>query len=303
MKFLIAGVFFVVSFALPPCKTDLDCSLNGVCNTQTGVCACDKPWIGNIDGSNTLPDCGFLDFLPSPVSSCGPACVFHGGPSSVDTSWTSWGISVLSADDGLYHGMVAEMANECGLGAWTKGSQVIHTNSSSPTGPFLRVAGDPVVPPWSHNPQQILAPDGTHVIFTLGDGWAQNGAPQNCTKQGAKEELSMAPTEGFPPLKGLGNCTRLTTPANCNPNPCWSCNVTLHTSKDLNAEGPWTPHTTQLIGLSNYDNIGNWWVMFWEIHSRSLKHALKKHSLELTQPFLCPGTPRPWFFLTALSLS
>jgi len=177
-------------------------------------------------------------------------------------NWTSWGMSVMNVD-GTYHGMVAEMANECGLGAWTKGSQVIHTTSSSPTGPFVRVAGDPVVPPWSHNPQMIQAPDGTYVIFTLGDGWAQNGAPQNCLpKKGDHRVFPHATPKveevTFPPLKGLGNCTRLATPNNCNPNPCWSCNVTLHYSQDLNAEGPWTPITTQLIGLSNYDNIGNW---------------------------------------------
>jgi len=50
----------------------------------------------------------------------------------------------------------------------------------------------------------------------------------------------------------------LAHPANCNPNPCWACNITLHASADLQAAGPWTPHTAQIIGLSNYDNIGNW---------------------------------------------
>ena len=65
-------------------------------------------------------------------------------------------------------------------------------------------------------------------------------------------------TVGFPPLKGLGNCTRLQTPANCDPSPCWACNITLHFSSDLATGGAWTPHTTQLIGLSNYDNIMNW---------------------------------------------
>jgi hypothetical protein len=170
MLALVAALFISwvrASAALPPCKSDMDCSLNGVCNVSTGVCRCDKPWVGNVDGSNQLPDCGYLDFLPSPVSSCGPACAFHGGPSSVDEAWTSWGMSVLAVSSTEYHGFVAEMANECGLGAWTKGSQVIHATSPTPTGPYTRVPGDPVVPAWSHNPQQIVAPDGTHVILCV----------------------------------------------------------------------------------------------------------------------------------------
>ena len=42
------------------------------------------------------------------MSSCGAACVFHGGPSSLDVDWTSWGMSVMEVD-GEYHGFVAEM--------------------------------------------------------------------------------------------------------------------------------------------------------------------------------------------------
>ncbi len=52
----------------------------------------------------------------------------------MDVNWTSWGMSVMPID-GTFHGFVAEMANECGLGAWTKGSQVVHVTASSPEGP------------------------------------------------------------------------------------------------------------------------------------------------------------------------
>jgi len=40
----------------PPCAVDEDCNLNGLCDTKTGVCACDKPWGG--------ATCGELRFLP-----------------------------------------------------------------------------------------------------------------------------------------------------------------------------------------------------------------------------------------------
>ena len=264
MLVLLAALFSGAARALPACASDADCSFNGQCDTASGVCACDAPWVSDVDGAGTLPACGFLSFKPSPVSACGPACAFHGGPSSLDTAWTSWGMSVALLN-GSFHGFVAEMANGCGLSAWTKGSQVVHATADAPAGPYTRVAGGLAVPPWSHNPQHITASDGTHVIFTLGDGWAQNGAPENCTKRGGGGGGGGAAAAAAPfmePLsagaRGLGNCTPLAAPANCNPNPCWACNITLHTSADIDAPGPWAPFATQIIGLSNFDNIQNW---------------------------------------------
>ena len=257
---LLAALALAAPGSAPACTSDADCSYNGVCALATGTCLCDAPWVSDLGTGDpqTLPGCSYLDFLPSPVSPCGPACAFHGGPSSLDTNWTSWGMSVLQVSPTEFHGFVAEMANGCGLSAWTRGSQVIHATAASPTGPFLRAAGPPVVPPWSHNPQHILAPDGTHVLFTLGDGWAQNGPPLNCSGGAAAGLAGPAPPPHQPPLRGLGNCTVVAHPANCNPAPCWSCNITLHTSADVQGAGPWTPHSTQIIGLSNSDNIANY---------------------------------------------
>ena len=276
--------------ALPPCATDADCSLNGVCDAASGVCACDAPWVSDLDGESTV-GCSFLDLAPSPVGACGPACVFHGGPSSLDARWTSWGMSVVAAPagGGAVHGYVAEMANECGLSAWTRGSQVVHASAASPTGPFLRgpAGADVVVPAWAHNPQVIRAPDGNYVIFTLGDGWPQNGAPLNCSTAAAAaaaaaaaESAEAGPAEataeaaseadahaqpqprsspGLGPLGRYGNCTvQSPAPNNCDPNPCWTCNVTVHVSAAPDAAGPWTPHTVVINGLSNYDNLLNW---------------------------------------------
>jgi hypothetical protein len=61
------------------------------------------------------------------------------------------------------------------------------------------------------------------------------------------------------PLGRYGNCSvQDPQPNNCNPNPCWSCFVTVHTAEKLDAPGPWHPHTVQINGLSNYDNLLNW---------------------------------------------
>ena len=264
----------------PACTSDLDCSLNGVCDAGSGACACDAPWVSGLDGVtgvSELPYCSFLDFKPSPVSPCGPACVFHGGPSSLDTNWTSWGMSVIEVG-GAYHGFVAEMANECGLGAWTKGSQVVHTTSATPTGPFTRgpAGSDIVVPAWAHNPAVIKSPDGAYVIFTLGDGWPQNGRPDNCTASGSAGGASVAAGGGveaalvYPfareaaptgkgPLGRYGNCSVMDpAPNSCDPNPCWTCRVTVHTASAPDAPGPWEPVPVVINYLSNYDNLLNW---------------------------------------------
>ena len=207
---------------LPKCTSDLDCSLNGVCDKASGVCACDEPWTSNLDGANTLPACGFLRFSkggsPDESTSQSPAGVFHG----VTKQWTSWGTSVVFGKDKQYHAFIAEMANECGLGTWQQNSQVVHAVAATPAGPFKRV--DVVVPPLSHNPQVMIAPDGTAVIYTLFDGWS--AGVQNCNKTTAAAAAAAAPPPE-PPLAavpatvsaresgnqlkvgsdGVGNCT------------------------------------------------------------------------------------------------
>lgn len=235
--------------AAPACATDADCSYNGVC--AGGACACDPGWASNLDGANTLPLCSFLDFLPSPVSACGPACAFHGGPSSLDPSWTSWGMSVREEPGGVFHGFVAEMALECGLSAWTRGSQVVHATAPTPLGPFTRTSV--VVAPWAHNPQVLRAPDGKYVLFTLGDGWAQNGPPLNCT--GRPKDHGGAAARSARAAVTTGNCTPVPEPSNCSPGPCQRCNVTLHVADAPGAEGPWAPFPTAIIGLSAKDTI------------------------------------------------
>ena len=92
----------------------------------------------------------------------------------------------------------------------------------------------------------------------------QNGPPDNCTgAQGASAPppSAEATAAGWPFAgraerpQGTGNCTIVETPNNCNPGPCWTCNITLHASADMDAPGPWNPHPTAIIGLSNLDNM------------------------------------------------
>ena len=164
----------------PPCTTDEHCSLNGVCTS--GTCRCDPGWTTLPFGG---PWCGFLDFLPSAITKCGPACAFHGGAGGTDMATTSWGGSVIGPSqnkDGKYWMFAAEMAQHCSLGQWTTNSQVVTAVSDTPLGPFVRQSL--AIPPWSHNPEAILTADGTYVIFTLGPGKGLTHEV-NCTRDGS----------------------------------------------------------------------------------------------------------------------
>ena len=233
------------------CETDEDCSLNGLC-AAGGQCVCDEGW-------TTLPEaedprqCGQLDFAPAEVSACGPGCAFHGGAGGVDPMTSSWGGNVNKGDDGKYWLLAAEMAQQCSLKHWTTNSQVVAAVSDSPDGPFVRQ--NIALPPWAHNPETIRAPDGTWILYTLGDGSGSNepwGPQVNCSAM-------PAPPRGAtvqPDLRStarVGGAAELGGSPSCFPN----CNFTMHTSKS--PLGPWTATLQMVQNWTNASwNLGNW---------------------------------------------
>ena len=83
------------------CGSDEDCSLNGVCQPATAICACDPAWGG--------PACATLNLLPVPGDPAATVAVAYPPPADFNTT-TSWGGSVVKAEDGQYHLFAAEMA-------------------------------------------------------------------------------------------------------------------------------------------------------------------------------------------------
>lgn len=77
------------------CKTDSDCSLNGVCTS--GACVCDAAW--------TNGNCSMLAMLPAkqcyPDASLG--CGFFEGEHT-----TTWGGSIIKGGDGRWYMLAAE---------------------------------------------------------------------------------------------------------------------------------------------------------------------------------------------------
>jgi hypothetical protein len=68
------------------CKSDVDCSFNGVCSS-TGACQCDKPWTG--------PACGVLGYKTTPAS--GRSLYPESDPRN------TWNGAILCDSEGVYH--------------------------------------------------------------------------------------------------------------------------------------------------------------------------------------------------------
>ena len=134
------------------CATDADCGLLGDC--VAGACACDAGWTG--------ATCASLALAPAPPDS--------GLRQSNSSNWCG---TILRdpADAGLFHMLNADFGGcAAGLNIWLTGSRVIRSTSrGSPLGPFTPAWGaggaEVAVAAEAHNPQAIVAPDGTHLLF------------------------------------------------------------------------------------------------------------------------------------------
>ena len=153
---LVVALFGSPASPSAACADDDDCSLNGVCDTSSGVCACDAEWAGG-DAS-----CALLDLLPTT-----PGSGFHPPNAS------SWGGSLVRGDDGRVHMFAALMTEHCGLTSWKTNSQVVHAVADAPLAPFAIVGGaaaPPVVPRFAHNPTIHRNGDGRFLLFHIGCG-------------------------------------------------------------------------------------------------------------------------------------
>ena len=113
-----------------------------------------------------------------------------------------------------------------------------------------------VIPPWSHNPQAVLTPDGTWVIYTLGPGFGRkpevdcnSPLPTNPIANGANGTNSRTNTEDAEEAEEA----EVPTPA------ITGVNFTIHTSSS--PHGPWTSATFTPVGWNRswtLQNPGNW---------------------------------------------
>lgn len=144
------------------CKTDLDCSLNGECDTLSGSCTCEPAWKG--------PNCETLNLIPTPFSA--GYRYDNSGPQ------TSWGGASLQADDGKWHMWAAELVNHCPMSYWLGNSQVVHAVSNSMGGPYIRQ--EVVQPVFAHEPNTVRAPTGEYVMYFTARSPPPNTAHKPC---------------------------------------------------------------------------------------------------------------------------
>lgn len=137
-------------------------------NCITGSCACDVGFHGEA--------CEALA-MQSYKCGVGGLCLSNGT--------TTWGGSVVTADDGTHHMYAAMMTGNATLKKWLTNSVVLHAvaPAGQPHGPFspAGVALAPRSPPafdslMLHNPDAKRAPDGTYLIYYDGDSAGGAGA-------------------------------------------------------------------------------------------------------------------------------
>ena len=136
--------------APPQCKDELDCGLNGECDSATQACVCDRPWTG--------PTCSQLDLLPMQA---GTGLHIFDQVSGVPTS--TWGGNVVSDDNGGYLMFASEMVGNCGIGTWQTNSRVVLAKSESALGPYRFVRE--VFPVFAHEPTVSRGPNGEYVVW------------------------------------------------------------------------------------------------------------------------------------------
>lgn len=141
------------SAVVPQCQDDLDCNLNGVCQSSTNTCVCDSGWRSF--------DCGELDRRPA---------VRGTGYNQTGAGTSTWGSKIVQdpKNTKLFHLFLAEFTDGCGLDYWSPYSRVIHAESSSgPAGPFS--FSNQVVGSFAHNPTVVYSPaDELYLLYYIG---------------------------------------------------------------------------------------------------------------------------------------
>lgn len=139
------------------CTDAMDCSLGGKC--VEGRCACSPMWQGERCEQLALGKASNV-----------------GQNGYRNPQGASWGGSAIRADDGTYHMFVSYMSNDCGLGSWKFNSVIHHTVSDDPEGPYT--FRSVVFDEFAHNPTITRAPDGTYLLYHIGETFFSGEKPR-----------------------------------------------------------------------------------------------------------------------------
>ncbi|KAI5864014.1 hypothetical protein GGS23DRAFT_562594 [Durotheca rogersii] len=162
-KSLALSVFVTVGAAAERCKTDEDCSLNGVCWRFIGRCKCDPGWKSD--------DCGQLDLQPvTRWTGYNHTNVTLPDYYSTKGGNSSWGGNIIQDrhDRGLFHLVVDQFARGCGLPGWRPFSTVIRAESlTGPAGPYYYA--QELLGTFRHNAKVVWSlADEKYLMYTIG---------------------------------------------------------------------------------------------------------------------------------------
>ncbi len=233
------------------CKTDIDCSLNGKCDAQSGECACDAPWKHGPSGREA---CNVLDVLPHPDDYI-PA---YGSDATKRTTFgcqntshtiTSWGGNIIMDDSvtpPLYHLWVSAMGVGHGLSGWGAISQIDHATATDPMHAFTKC--DVALSKEAHNASPLRAKNGSYLLFHIGDGGDKTAARSGFLHHA---ESPSGPWQPLPPL----SCNNPAPMLHSNGTTYVGCNnggFNIYRSTDV-FHGDWT-HVTKLEFPESWQN-------------------------------------------------
>ena len=172
-------------------------------------------------------DCTYLQFHDSDPTNYG----YHNATAN------SWGGNpVYNPDDKLWHVFTAMFSDGCPVDSWKTNSFVFHATSPNPMGPWT--GSDVAINIFAHNPQALLHPDGTWLLYFIGGWHMPFDSRQNCSAEG---------TPTYPPQPEGPGMNR--TDDGCGPPPYnGGCGIRFAHSRS-----PYGPWTLQDIEVSNLD--------------------------------------------------
>lgn len=168
------------------CATDLDCSLNGICDESKTKCVCDPGW--------TSSNCGTLDLRPA-TRGTGYNYTTVTNPGDYSTKGnSSWGGHVIQDRDDptLFHLVISQFDKGCGLSAWRPFSYVIRAESrTGPRGPYK--FAQRISDSFRHNPTTFWSPaDEKYLMYSIGISWDLPSKCSSSTPSGYKNTISVS---------------------------------------------------------------------------------------------------------------
>jgi len=203
------------------------CSLNGVCDTALGQCACDPGWHGET--------CATLKLIPAARKS--GFHMFGAASGAPNAATSSWGGVVERQDDGSWGMVSSELIQHCGINSWCTNSRVVYASAAAnqPHGPYTH--NRTLFGPFAHEPSLARAPNGSWALYfgqyradcaVGGEHYhppcacaSEQGTPKNCSSEIPESEcphvtwLSTAPA-----LRGPWSAPREVPLLDCNKTFC-----------------------------------------------------------------------------------